>query len=109
MPQPRNIGARSVVSLPEFEKQYAAFTNNFFDGFDFSNVIVIGGSVVGSLLPIPDNYEKLYRFGTKKFIANYDSDDEFFYDENAPPAENQEVEGDPIPEHSFGIYSSVIA
>lgn len=39
--------------MEEFVTQFATFTNGYFEGFDFSNVIVIGGSVIGSLLPVP--------------------------------------------------------
>jgi hypothetical protein len=43
----------SIVNQTQFEHQFRTFTKGLFDGFDFSNVVIIGGSVVGSLLPIP--------------------------------------------------------
>ena len=52
-PQPREVGAPSIVSQSQFLQQLSAFTHGFFHGFDFSNVVVIGGAVVGTLLPIP--------------------------------------------------------
>eukprot|EP00026_Physarum_polycephalum_P004307 Phypoly_transcript_04325.p1 GENE.Phypoly_transcript_04325~~Phypoly_transcript_04325.p1 ORF type:complete len:691 (-),score=92.49 Phypoly_transcript_04325:63-2135(-) len=56
-PQPdREIGTASIATKEQFFSQFRAFTNGLFDGFDFSNVVVIGGSVIGSLLPIPGNY-----------------------------------------------------
>jgi hypothetical protein len=55
LPQPREVGAPSIVNREQFLHQFKAFTRGIFEGFDFSNVVVIGGSVIGSLLPIPAN------------------------------------------------------
>ena len=43
------------MTQTQFFQQFQAFTSGILVGFDYSNVVVIGGSVVGSLLPIPTN------------------------------------------------------
>ena len=53
LPQPREVGTPSIVTREQFQQQFNTFTTGIFEGFDFSNIVVIGGSVVGSLLPIP--------------------------------------------------------
>lgn len=40
-----------------FKRNFATFTENQFDGWnEWDNMVVIGGSVVGSLMPIPSEY-----------------------------------------------------
>eukprot|EP01126_Amoeba_proteus_P047454 TRINITY_DN5413_c0_g1_i3.p1 TRINITY_DN5413_c0_g1~~TRINITY_DN5413_c0_g1_i3.p1 ORF type:complete len:215 (-),score=37.30 TRINITY_DN5413_c0_g1_i3:832-1476(-) len=52
------VGERSICSsLDVFREQFNAFTCCVFDKMDWSNVFVAGGSVLASLLPIPDDYQ----------------------------------------------------
>lgn len=55
---PQDLSQRSSVcdSLKTFEKQWDAFTGMVFRNMDWNNVFAAGGSVLASLLPIPDDY-----------------------------------------------------
>ena len=62
-PQERTPGTPSIANQTQFLRQFKAFTSGIFEGFDFSNVVVIGGSLVGSLIPTENENE------TKNFLT----------------------------------------
>ena len=46
------IPALPVVDMIQFSKQFQMFTEFVFEGFDWNNVLIAGGSVLASLIPI---------------------------------------------------------
>ena len=54
----QNAGARSVVGKERFLEQFKAFTSGIFEGFtQWENLLIVGGAVVGSLMPVPEEFE----------------------------------------------------
>lgn len=51
-------------NLDTFKAQFDAMTGLLFDGLNWDNIFVAGGSVVASVLPIPKSY------GMLKFLKN---------------------------------------
>lgn len=52
----------SVNTKQQFLERFAIFTENQFEGWsDWENMIVVGGAVVASLLPIPPSYQDRVR------------------------------------------------
>lgn len=62
--QERQPGTPSIVNYSQFCHQFQIFTSGLFENFDFSNVVIVGGSILASLLPLPttdNNIEEYYK------------------------------------------------
>lgn len=50
-----------VTSLKEFRRNFAVFSESSLAELDWNNVVAAGSSVVNTLLPVPDEYQKSKR------------------------------------------------
>ena len=67
----RRPKAPTVVDMPTFRSQFAAFTGNVFSDWtptDWSNVLVAGGAVLAALTPVPPNFASLMPFGAPDWL-----------------------------------------
>ncbi len=77
------VGEASIVNSQQFKKQFDAFTCNIFKTWKhWENMIVIGGAVVASLLPLPssvnpDNIEEIGKYYQESYP--YADIDVFFH------------------------------
>eukprot|EP01125_Pyxidicula_operculata_P005044 TRINITY_DN1852_c3_g2_i1.p1 TRINITY_DN1852_c3_g2~~TRINITY_DN1852_c3_g2_i1.p1 ORF type:complete len:1923 (-),score=635.24 TRINITY_DN1852_c3_g2_i1:335-6103(-) len=56
------VNGSSIVSIEDFKKNFEDFTCNVLKGLDWSNIIVAGGSVLGSLMNIsPERRAKSFK------------------------------------------------
>ncbi|KXG48078.1 uncharacterized protein PGRI_019480 [Penicillium griseofulvum] len=68
--------AAVVLSLNEFQNNFALFTEGSLSDIDWSNVVAAGSAVVTSLLPVPEKYRNSKR-GLRKY----------YHDEFAPASD----------------------
>jgi hypothetical protein len=55
------------VNEETFKKNFSIFTENQFEGWDeWDNMVILGGSVVASLLPVPPQYAQID--GVRKYF-----------------------------------------
>ena len=52
LPQLQEVSTLSIVTREQFQQQFNTFTTGIFESFDFLNIVVISGSVVGALFSI---------------------------------------------------------
>ena len=51
-PKERPESGFSICSEEEFRENFSAFTHDIFNDFDFSNIIIIGGSLTGNEISV---------------------------------------------------------
>lgn len=56
-----NSSPATVTSLKEFKNNFGVFSESALVEMDWSNVLAAGSSVVNTLLPVPDEYNKSKR------------------------------------------------
>eukprot|EP01112_Ceratiomyxa_fruticulosa_P005711 TRINITY_DN1655_c0_g4_i1.p1 TRINITY_DN1655_c0_g4~~TRINITY_DN1655_c0_g4_i1.p1 ORF type:complete len:765 (+),score=133.68 TRINITY_DN1655_c0_g4_i1:142-2295(+) len=67
------IGAPSVVTYEQFKLQFRAFTSDLLEKIDWSGMVVFGGAVLASLLPLPAGVRNDY----KSIRKHYNKDSPF--------------------------------
>ncbi|KAK4153422.1 ankyrin repeat-containing domain protein [Chaetomidium leptoderma] len=75
----RPDGSPAIVqSLKEFQRNFSVFSESSLAEFDWSNVVAAGSSVVNTLIPVPDQYNRskraLREFYHEKFCPASDVD-----------------------------------
>jgi hypothetical protein len=85
-------GSHVVVGRQEFTDQFSQFTSGLFEDWDpalWENVLVAGGAVLGSLLPLPEGFETLQSWagveGVREIMPMFDFKMQHLYTSNRSP------------------------